>query len=56
MPRARPLGAIALICVTAGVLTAQSHPSHVITNGQITARVYLPDAKTGFMSWQPARC
>jgi hypothetical protein len=29
-------------------LTAQSHPSHQITNGDITATVYLPDAKNGF--------
>jgi hypothetical protein len=29
-------------------LAAQSHPSHVIRNGEITARVYLPDATAGF--------
>src|SRR5215218_7786499 len=46
--RVRALGVIALVGVTAAVLAAQSHPSHVITNGQITASVYLPDAKTGF--------
>jgi hypothetical protein len=27
---------------------AQNHPSHQITNGEITALVYLPDAKNGF--------
>ena len=29
-------------------LSAQSHPSHEITNGEITATVYLPDAGRGF--------
>ena len=28
--------------------SAQNHPSHQITNGEITATVYLPDAKNGF--------
>ncbi len=28
--------------------SAQTHPSHQITNGEITATVYLPDAKRGF--------
>jgi len=31
-----------------GWLSAQSHPSHQISNGEITATVYLPDAKNGF--------
>ena len=31
-----------------GFVSAQSHPSHQITNGEITATVYLPDAKNGF--------
>ena len=33
---------------TLGALAAQSHPSHVIRNGEITATVYLPDGKAGF--------
>src|SRR5689334_23768559 len=37
-----------LVLVVAGVVWAQSHPSHQITNGEVTATVYLPDAKTGF--------
>ncbi len=28
--------------------SAQTYPSHQITNGEITATVYLPDAKTAF--------
>jgi hypothetical protein len=47
-PSVRPLHVIAFVAAAAGVLTAQGHPSHVITNGQLTARVYLPDAKAGF--------
>ncbi len=42
------LGTIAML---AGVLVsaqAPTHPSHQITNGDITATVYLPDAKNGF--------
>ena len=31
-----------------GVLAAQGYPSHVIRNGEITARIYLPDANAGF--------
>ncbi|HET9467378.1 MAG TPA: hypothetical protein VFO48_03160 [Vicinamibacterales bacterium] len=38
---------VGLVC-TATLLFAQSHPSHQITNGDITATVYLPDAKNGF--------
>jgi len=42
----------AVFAVTAAFVSAQSaaknHPSHAIKNGEITARVYLPDAKTGF--------
>lgn len=34
--------------LAAGLLSAQSHPSHQVTNGEITATVYLPDAKNGF--------
>ena len=34
--------------LAAGLISAQSHPSHQVTNGEITATVYLPDAKNGF--------
>src|SRR6187551_3710336 len=44
----RSLAGVALVAVAASVVAAQGPPSHVITNGQITARVYLPDAKAGF--------
>jgi len=47
-PAVRALTVFALVAVAAGLLAAQTPPSHAITNGQITARVYLPDAKTGF--------
>src|SRR5437762_10985330 len=40
--------AAAIAAVAAGALSAQNFPSHQITNGQITAKVYLPDAKNGF--------
>jgi hypothetical protein len=36
------------LIIAGGLVTAQSHPSHRITNGEITATVYLPDAKHGF--------
>ena len=36
------------LVLVAGLVSAQSHPSHQITNGDITATVYLPDAKKGF--------
>ena len=38
----------AALTLTFGAVAAQSYPSHMITNGEITARIYLPDAKTGF--------
>ena len=44
----RAAAALALVCGVAGVMSAQSHPSHQITNGEITATVYLPDASKGF--------
>ena len=44
----RAAAALALVCAVAGVMSAQSHPSHQITNGDITATVYLPDAANGF--------
>jgi hypothetical protein len=37
-----------MVLVAAGVVWAQSPPSHQIANGEITATVYLPDAKNGF--------
>jgi hypothetical protein len=37
-----------MLVLVAGVVSAQSHPSHQIANGEITATVYLPDAKNGF--------
>jgi len=48
MRHGRAVCAVALIGLTAVALGAQNFPSHVITNGEITARVYLPDAKNGF--------
>jgi hypothetical protein len=43
------LSGTGLTLVVATVLaSAQNHPSHQITNGDITATVYLPDAKNGF--------
>jgi hypothetical protein len=38
---------LALLMATV-LVSAQNHPSHHITNGDITATVYLPDAKNGF--------
>src|SRR5688500_18130703 len=38
----------AMLVVAAASASAQSYPSHQITNGEITATVYLPDAKNGF--------
>jgi len=40
--------AIALVALGAVAVHGQNFPSHVIKNGEITARIYLPDAKTGF--------
>ena len=37
-----------VLALAAGLVSAQNHPSHEITNGEITATVYLPDAKNGF--------
>ena len=39
---------IAVATSVVGVCAAQDPPSHVITNSEITARVYVPDAKAGF--------
>ena len=50
MRHGRAVCAMALSVLSAAAVTvgAQNFPSHEITNGEITARVYLPDAKTGF--------
>lgn len=48
MTAARFFGVGTMLVFTAGLLFAQSHPSHQITNGDINATVYLPDAKNGF--------
>ena len=37
-----------MLVLAAASASAQTHPSHQITNGEITATVYLPDAKNGF--------
>ena len=42
------IGVGTMLVLSAGLVSAQSHPSHQITNGEITATVYLPDAKNGF--------
>ena len=45
----RKLSGVATTLVLAtGLVTAQSHPSHRITNGDITVTLYLPDATRGF--------
>jgi hypothetical protein len=46
--RSLTLSVVALVGTIGAVLGAQSYPSHVISNGEITARVYLPDANAGF--------
>ena len=38
-----------LLVLAAALVSAQSHPSHQMTNGEISATVYLPDAKSGFL-------
>jgi hypothetical protein len=48
MTLTRLCGVATIVILAAGLLTAQSHPSHQITNGEITATIYLPDAKSGF--------
>ena len=42
------IGAGAMLVLAAVLASAQTYPSHQITNGEITATVYLPDAKNGF--------
>lgn len=48
MMRSRLSVTVTLLVLAAVWLSAQNHPSHRITNGDITATVYLPDAKNGF--------
>ena len=38
----------AALALATVLVSAQNHPSHQITNGEITATVYLPDTKNGF--------
>ena len=44
----RLFGVGTVLVLAASLLSAQNHPSHQITNGEIIATVYLPDAKNGF--------
>jgi hypothetical protein len=41
-------GTAVAIALATGLVLAQSHPAHQITNGEISATIYLPDAKNGF--------
>jgi hypothetical protein len=46
-----PLTQLGTLVILAGALASaqiRTHPSHQITNGDITATIYLPDAKNGF--------
>jgi hypothetical protein len=45
---AKLCGVGAMLVLATVLVSAQSYPSHQITNGDITATVYLPDAKGGF--------
>jgi hypothetical protein len=38
----------AALAMASVLVSAQSHPSHQVTNDEITATIYLPDAKNGF--------
>ena len=42
------IAALAWLGLAAGVLPAADYPSAEISNGQIRAKIYLPDAKQGF--------
>jgi len=42
------LSAVGIMLSGAALVSGQGHPSHQLTNGEITATVYLPDAKNGF--------
>jgi hypothetical protein len=46
--RCGPLACVVAAAAVVGVAAFQDPPSHVIENGEITARVYVPDAKAGF--------
>src|ERR671912_934154 len=48
MMRSKLSATVTLLVLAAAWVAAQSHPSHNITNGEISATVYLPDAKNGF--------
>jgi len=41
-------GAGTVLALASILVSAQGHPSHQMTNGEITATVYLPDATNGF--------
>ena len=47
-PFIKLFGVVTMLVLVAVAITAQSHPSHRLTNGEITATVYLPDPKNGF--------
>jgi hypothetical protein len=48
--RDRILSSVLLLCIIIGLASCSSakYPQATITNGQITAKLYLPDAKTGY--------
>src|SRR5215203_5517425 len=48
MMRITKLSTVGAMLLAAVIVSGQGHPSHQITNGEITATVYLPDAKQGF--------
>ena len=41
-------GVAVTLTLATGLVLAQSHPAHQITNGEISATIFLPDAKNGF--------
>ena len=47
-PPARRFGMVTIVVLAAALVSAQTPPSHQITNGEVTAVVYLPDATNGF--------
>jgi len=48
MTRIRLGALLGVVLVVTGLVSAQSHPSRQITNGDLTASIYLPDAARGF--------
>ena len=44
----KPTFAIAILGIAASLLPAADFPFHEISNGQIKAKIYLPDAQHGF--------